>query len=109
MSKDRWYINEVLQILLIDIGLESFIVKPKNIKVDFLRRKTYEDLWIVSELPWEREYSVKPQIPRKWNQDDTTGFKFYIEDRYNQIVSKAIIIDAIKCLKNRCKFLREDK
>ena len=104
--ENEWCINEVLQVLLTDVGVKKFMTKSKNIKVDFPRRKTYDELWIMSSMPWEEEYSFKPQTPRKWNSDDLVGFKFYIETKYNKVVPKSVIIDALKCLKNRCEHIR---
>lgn len=106
--KNEWYIKEVLQVLISDVGVERFITKPKNVKVDFPRRKTYDELWVISSMPWEDKYSFKPQTPRKWNSDDLVGFKFYIETKYNKVVPKSILIDALKCLKNRCEHIGVD-
>ena len=99
MLLEKFTIEQTLNVLIDDIGIDKFRRKPNHIRKEFPRRKTYSNLWIVGNMPW---FNENEEIPRKWNELDDKDLRNFIKVKYDKDVTFTVIKDAILCLKNRC-------
>lgn len=93
----NWKINDVLNILLEDIGISKFETRQNHIKIEFPRRRTYTNLWVSEDLPWTHPC----KCPRKWDDLDDKLFKDYLLQKYGEEATFTVIKDAVLCLKSR--------
>lgn len=93
----KWKISDVLEILITDIGIDKFEVRPNHVKKEFPRRRTYTNLWVKENLPWTR----CDKYPRKWDNLDAEFFKEYLLKKYRKDATFTVIKDATLCLKSK--------